>query len=105
VQIVVKATADRAEDMERIVHRCVRDALGKPAPAGVTVSKVFPRQATGHRGRLFMVRLPEALSDPEVATVLDHLRSDAALEYAEIPSPKAPLSIATRPTPRRLPRG
>ena len=90
VDIIVKATADRVDDIDTTVTERVREVLG--TAARVTVSRVFPDVTRGNRARLLLVRLPDELAAPDVTSVLEHLRSAEGVEYAEVPSPKKPMT-------------
>ena len=90
MQIVVKTSKERAEDAAHLIAKSVTGTLGTRC-ADPVVSKVFPGQTTGNRARLYMVHLPDELSEKEVSRVVERLRSQDAVESAEIPSPKNPM--------------
>jgi hypothetical protein len=92
VEIVVKATTKGDQVIEEAVARRLEEALGAPARTGTTVSRLFPDATRGHRARMLVVRLPDRFSRDEVARLLDRLRADDAVEYAEIPAEKRPMT-------------
>jgi hypothetical protein len=89
--IVVKVTSARLKDAARIVSDLVSAAVGPRSHSAFSVSKIFPDQSTGHRARMFSVDLPNGLSNEELARVVERLRQDDSLEYAEIPAAKKPM--------------
>jgi hypothetical protein len=60
----------------------VRERL-KKARAKATVEEVFPGQTSGRRAGMVSVDLAGDLSDKESQSVLDALRADGEIEYAE----------------------
>jgi hypothetical protein len=92
VEIVVKATNEGAQAIEEAVARRVGEALGEPARTATTVSRLFPGVTRGHRARMLVVRVPDRLSPDEVARLLERLRADDAVEYAELPAEKRPMT-------------
>jgi hypothetical protein len=89
VEIIVKATPDRADGIEQAVAQRVGEALGNAAR--VTVSRLFPHVKSGHRARMLVVRLPDGLSSGEVNSILERLRAAEGVEYAEPPAPRKPM--------------
>ena len=90
MEIIVKATTERAHEIEETVARRVGEALG--TAARVTVSRLFPHVKSGNRARMLLVRLPDELSSDEVTSVLERLRAAEGVEYAELPSPRKPMT-------------
>jgi len=91
LEIVVKAARDSNQDPVELITRNVAETLGGRDDQAV-ISKVFPDQATGNRARLYRVHLPDDLPEKDVNRVVEHLSSQEALEYAEVPAPRRPLS-------------
>jgi hypothetical protein len=91
MQIVFKAREGRAKQAEKLVSKTLRKALPEMALKGVTVRPIFPAVATGQRSRLFTVDLPDQLSEQKIAQLVESLRKEDALEYAEVPAAKRPL--------------
>jgi hypothetical protein len=59
----------------------VRARLGQAHKA--KVKEVFPGETTGRRAGMVIVDLPDDLTDEDSETVLNELRGDAEIEYAE----------------------
>ena len=92
MQIVVKAAKDLDKDPIEIITRNVAETLGERDEKAV-VSKVFPDQTSGNRARLYTVHLPDDLPAKDVSRVVERLSSQEALEYAEVPAAKRPLTF------------
>ena len=90
MQIVVKAAKNSEQDPVEVITQNVAETLGDRDEKPV-VSKVFPEQTTGNRGRLYMVHLPDDLPDQDVSRVVEGLSRQESLEYAEIPAAKRPM--------------
>jgi len=91
MQIIFKVKEGRAGEVEELVTKSISKALpGFPAN-DVTVRQVFPGVTTGQRSRLFTVDLPDRLPDQKIDEVIESLRNEDALEYAEVPAPKQPM--------------
>lgn len=54
-------------------------------------TKVFPEVTHGNRARLFTLDVEDATPRDRVRALLEALRSDPSVEYAEKPSPKRPV--------------
>jgi hypothetical protein len=91
MQIVFKARAGRAKQVEKLVGKTLRKALPGVPLESVTIRPIFPDVATGQRSRLFTVDLPDQLPQQKITQLVESLRKEDALEYAEIPAAKRPL--------------
>lgn len=91
MQIVFKAREGRAKQAEKLVSKTLRKALPGVPLNSVTVRPIFPGVATGQRSRLFTIDLPDQLSEQKMTQLVESLRKEDALEYAEIPAAKRPL--------------
>lgn len=90
MQIVVKAVKNLDQDPVEVITRNVAETLGDRDEKPV-VSKVFPDQTTGNRGRLYMVHLPDGLPDQDVDRVVESLSNQDSVEYAEVPAARRPM--------------
>jgi hypothetical protein len=90
VEIIVKATTERSDGMEETVGQCVGEALG--TAARVSVSRLFPHVKSGNRARMLLVRLPDDVTSGQVTSVLERLRAAEGVEYAQLPSPRKPMT-------------
>jgi len=91
MQIVVKAVKNLDRDPIEIITRNVAETLGERDEKAV-VSKVFPEQTSGNRARLYMVHLPDDLPEKDISRLVERLSNQEALEYAEVPAAKRPMS-------------
>jgi hypothetical protein len=91
MQIVFKTREGRAKQVEKLVSKTLRKALPGVPLKSFTVRPIFPGVATGQRSRLFTVDLPDQLSEQKITQLVESLRKEDALEYAEVPAPKRPL--------------
>jgi hypothetical protein len=89
VQIVGKLKKGQFGAVEKRVADCIRDAHRSRTDA-VRVTPVFPNVATGSRAGLFTIDLPDDLPAPVLDAVMQSLRRDESVEYAELPAPKRP---------------
>ena len=70
----------------------VRERLQVLRPAiaeQVPVEEVFPGLQVGNRAGMITVQLPPDLSDEELDAILDGLREDKDVEYAESAMPRS----------------
>ena len=91
MQIVFKAREGRVKQVEKLVGKKLRKALPGTPLKDVTVRPVFPDVTTGQRSRLFTIDLPDQLPEQKITQLVESLREEDALEYAEIPAAKRPL--------------
>jgi hypothetical protein len=91
MQIVFKARAGRAKQAEKLVGETLKKTLPGESLENITIRPIFPGVATGQRARLFAVDLPDQLSQQNITKLMESLRNEEALEYAEIPAAKRPL--------------
>jgi hypothetical protein len=91
MQIVFKARQGRAKQVEKLVSKTFKKALPEVPLKSVTVRQIFPGVTTGQRSRLFTVDVPDQLSEQKITHLVESLRKEDALEYAEIPAAKRPL--------------
>lgn len=91
MQIVVKAVKNQDKDPVDVITRSVAETLGNRDRQAV-VSKVFPDQTSGHRARLYTVELPDDLPARDLNQIVERLSRQEALEYAELPAAKRPLT-------------
>jgi hypothetical protein len=87
VQIIVKVRADRTEQAEERLSQ----AVPAPVRGRASVSRVFPARSAGDRARLYSIDLPPDLSADAVQSLVEALRADPDLEYANLPAPRRPL--------------
>jgi len=91
-QIIVKAKPGFVQYAAKAIRQDVFDILADRPSTPIEVTKVFPNQEQGNRARLFAVHLPDGLSDQDITKILEYLRTQEELEYAESPSPRKPMS-------------
>ncbi|MGH8503177.1 MAG: hypothetical protein ACREVE_12035 [Gammaproteobacteria bacterium] len=91
MQIICKVKEGRVAEAEKLVTDSISQVLSASVVGQVTVKQVFPGVTTGQRARLFTVNLPDQLSDHKLRVVMESLRSEDALEYAELPAEKQPM--------------
>lgn len=91
MQIVFKVRENSVEQAEQVAKGVVRRLLPESAMADVSVRQLFPGLAAGQRARLYILELPERLSDQKINEVVESLRESDKLEYAEIPAAKRPV--------------
>lgn len=87
MQITVKVNPHRGKDPAVVVRdrlTTLRPDLGLNAP----VEEVFPGLKTGNRAGMVIVRLPYDMPEEELETILQGLREDADVEYAEPAIPR-----------------
>lgn len=87
MRITVKVNAPAGKKPATIV----RDRL-KNSRAKATVEEVFPGETAGRRAGLVLVSLPDHVSDEDFDEVLEQLRDDEHIEYAERSSTRTPKS-------------
>ena len=85
MEIVLKVGPEHLERAHELLTAHVAQTL--PA-AAAKIEQVFPGLTQGNRARMFTVKLPGSLSPAAVNQLLSNLRSDAAIEYADLPAPK-----------------
>jgi hypothetical protein len=93
MQIVVKTSDTGAEDPRPLIRRWVLNAAPKldKNEKDIDVSKVFPAVTSGNRARMYTINLPEHVSDQEVGHIVETLKNQSELEYAQLAAPKHPL--------------
>ena len=92
MEIVLKLAASHIERARELLA----DHVAKTVSAGeVQIEPVFPGLTQGNRARLFTVKLPRSLPKDAVNRLLSDLRADSAIEYAELPAAKQPMSART----------
>jgi hypothetical protein len=92
VEIVLKLAASHIERARELLADHVAKTL---SASEVQIEPVFPGLTQGNRARMFTVKLPQTLPRDAVNRLLSDLRADAAIEYAELPAVKHPLSART----------
>jgi hypothetical protein len=94
MQVVVKTSDTSTKDASPLIRNLVLNAVPALNEAvGVFVSKVFPTATTGNRSRMYTIKLPDDIAAPVVGKLVDELAKNEKLEYAQLSSPKKPLSI------------
>lgn len=87
MQITVKVNPHRGKEPAAVVRdrlKELRPEIGQKAP----VEEVFPGLQTGNRAGMVTVQLPQELPDEDVDAILDGLREDKDVEYAEPAIPR-----------------
>jgi hypothetical protein len=90
MQIVYKIKEGRIEEAKKIVAGSVAAVLEEHAREA-SVEQVFPGLTTGRRARLFTIDLPDHIPAPKLRELIEALRGEDAVEYAELPAEKKPL--------------
>jgi hypothetical protein len=93
MQIVVKTSEPAAEDACPLIRRWVLNAAPKldKNEQAIDVSKVFPTVTSGNRARMYTINLPDDVSDQDLGHIVDVLKKQSELEYAQVAAPKQPL--------------
>lgn len=90
MQIVYKVKEGRIKDAKKIVAGSVESVLAEHAQ-DASVEQVFPGLKTGRRARLFTIDLPDHIPARKLKELVEALRSEDAVEYADLPAEKKPL--------------
>lgn len=89
MQIVLKSSPDHERDLPGVVSsHFARLVAGHGA---IEVSRVFPPGTQGNRGRMFTATVADQVEPAALRTLLEALRADAAVEYAEVAEAKKPM--------------
>lgn len=91
MQIICKVKEDKIEEAEKIASRNIENVLDEVSNEEVSVRQVFPGLTRGQRARLFTINLPDHVPYDKVTELIEKLREEDAIEYAELPSPKRPM--------------
>jgi hypothetical protein len=91
VQIIGKAKDASFEALQQTITSRLRESLPESIVASVVVKPVFPGLTSGRRAGMFTVDLPDSVSAKVVDSIIDSLRRDAAVEYAQLPAEKRPM--------------
>ena len=87
MQITVKVNTHRDKEPAAVVRERLTDLrpeIGQHAP----VEEVFPGLRSGNRAGMVTVKLPHDLSEEDVDAILQALRDDKDIEYAEPAIPR-----------------
>ena len=93
MKITVKVRAPAGKAPASVVRDRLKQ-LGRDAE----IEEVFPGETTGRRAGLVLIDLPDDVSDEDSDRVLQALRKDAAVEYAEPASQREPKRPGKRPS-------
>ena len=88
MQIVGKVLDGAYDAVGKTIAKSIRERHPATGPIEVTVTPVFPGLKTGRRAGMFTIDLPDHLPAAIVASVMETLRGEIAVEYAELPSQK-----------------
>lgn len=91
MQIVFKMREGFNEQAEPLAKSAVKDLLPPSDMKDVSVRQLFPGLDKGQRARLFILEVRDGLLDQKIAEAVRSLRSNDAVEYAEIPAARRPL--------------
>ncbi|HEX8474088.1 MAG TPA: hypothetical protein VF666_08660 [Pyrinomonadaceae bacterium] len=91
MQIIYKVKEGKVEEAKEIALKNIDEALPEPTIKEVSVRQVFPGLTTGQRARLFTIDLPSQLPDDNVTELIELLRKEDGIEYAELPAAKRPM--------------
>lgn len=89
MQIVGKVRNGRYDAVRKTVVESIRDTTRAPVP--VEIKPVFPGLDSGRRAGLFTLELPDDLPQQVVKSLIESMRRDDAIEYADIAAEKRPL--------------
>ena len=91
MQIVGKVRGTTFEAVRETIAGRVQRSLPEAVAPHVVVRPLFPNVASGRRASMFIVDVPEDASATLVASLLDALRCDDAVEYADLPADRRPV--------------
>lgn len=83
MQLVVKVAADHIPEGAEAILRAVAQCFDAEVTRRTSVRAVFPELSRGRRAGLFTIDLPDEVSSEQVQPLLDTLKGDRRLEYAE----------------------
>lgn len=89
VEIVVKVNRSRIDDPAGHVAKIVRRARGV-RELSARAEEIFPDVHVGHSAGLVSLELPDDVTTDDSERILQALRDDEAIEYANRPSPRSP---------------
>jgi hypothetical protein len=92
MHIIYKVKENRVKEAEEIALKNIEQVLPESAAQEVSVEQVFPGLTKGQRARLFSINLPVQLSDDELSQLVERLREEDGIEYAELPAPRLPMT-------------
>jgi hypothetical protein len=90
MQIVVKVAAERVGEGVQLIREAVDSALDQDTKDLIGVSKVFPENTPGQRGRIFTLQVPDHIPEQQCQALIQSLRDHKSLESAEAATPKRP---------------
>jgi hypothetical protein len=90
MQIIYKVKEGKVGEAKKIARKRIDEVLPEPSEE-VSVRQVFPGLTTGQRARLFTIDLPSQLPDDNVTELIELLRKEDGIEYAERPATKRPM--------------
>ena len=91
MQIVFKVREGCLEAARKTVEDDVAGLLPPLARRELTLRPMFPGVTSGRRRGMCVLELPDDLPAERLERVLSTLRSDEAIEYAELPARKGPV--------------
>lgn len=92
MQIIYKVKENRVKEAEEIALKNIQEVLPESAAQEVSIEQVFPGLTKGQRARLFCINLPVQLSDDKLSQLVKRLRAEDAIEYAEFPARRVPMT-------------
>lgn len=91
MQIIYKMKEGRVKEAEKMALKNLEQVFSESVMKEASVRQVFPGLTTGQRARLFSINLPAQLPDEQLSEVVELLREEDGVEYAELPAPKRPM--------------
>jgi len=90
VQIVGKVRNTTFAAVRETIAERVQRSLPDTVASHVVVRPLFPGVASGRRAAMFIVDVPDDASSTLLGSLIDTLRCDDAVEYAELPADRRP---------------
>jgi hypothetical protein len=87
VEIVIKVNRQRVKDPAAHVTTIVRRAGARCAPRA-RAEEIFPGLESGHSAGLVSLELPDDVAPEDSDRILQALRNDDSIEYANRPAPR-----------------
>jgi hypothetical protein len=90
VQIVGKVRSATFEAVRETLAERVQRSLPDAVAPHVVVRPLFPDVASGRRAAMFIVDVPDDASSTLLAALIETLRCDDTVEYADVPADRRP---------------
>lgn len=88
MKVIVKTQVGLDQPPESVVASSVGNVAPESIRGQLVVSRVFPKNATGHRSRMVSIAVPDGTPGPVVEALVSALSKDVRLEYVQVPAVK-----------------